>query len=491
MADFPILFTGKDVPFEPRTTGQLERSRKRFHEKFLEGERFKRAEKERGKGFFYKTLDLDPVQLSSRQITEEQERDLSGYNDTWTEVFTRQNGIITEAQQMEMFRDRQKIEAKQASMLATQSLFERDYELHKRDAMRATPQLDQPDFKERADVYFKEGTYQPGIKHAPFNMDSFIDKEKKTWGGNIQTDTITWTELDAEGKEITRSRKTGAKGTIGEAMDWVENQIMGDHTGRKAQAAVDKFLTQTEEVKAKYLPAFDGDVDTEAERNGIIEFARNYWGPKLLRESLTTTKKPATTSAGKKADLANLKIDGRIYDSNGNEILRWSDNVSGDIIGSGGGWEFTSTARTLDLSPNILIGSGDGKIIDQTIKARPIKMANGRVEYVTVRSMRKKHIVDIDKVPTQYWDKATPEDDGKASYIETVPAGSIIATTLKAVQTDLGGQLGGGALQQAIEDMPQQVNFKGFFKKVKDFFDTDKPATKPKEEIDFSQYKIK
>ncbi|KKM70174.1 hypothetical protein LCGC14_1443400, partial [marine sediment metagenome] len=377
MADFPILFTGKDVPFEPRTTGELARSRKRFHEKFLEGERFKRAEKERGKEFFYKTLDLDPVQLSSRQITEEQERDLSGYNDTWTEVFTRQNGIITEAQQMEMFRDRQKIEAKQASMLATQSLFERDYELHKIDARRATPQLDQPDFKKRADVYFKEGTYEPGVKYAPFNMDSYIEKEKKTWAGNIQTDTITWKETDAEGNEIIRSKKTGAKGTLPEATDWVKKAIIGDHTGRKAQAAVTAFIAQSDEIKAKYLPNYDGVMDTEREYNGIIEFAGDYWGPKLLRESLTTTVKPATTAG---IPTAWSYADGKIIDKSGNEVISFTKDSSGVVTGKGKGLKNI----TMNIAPGDLLSKSGkslskeigGEIQNDLIRVRPISIGN-------------------------------------------------------------------------------------------------------------------
>ena len=58
---FPILFTGREVSYEPRSTGELERSKARFNERFIEGARFKRAKRDSDEAFFFKTMDIDPV----------------------------------------------------------------------------------------------------------------------------------------------------------------------------------------------------------------------------------------------------------------------------------------------------------------------------------------------------------------------------------------------------------------------------------------------
>jgi hypothetical protein len=146
--DFPILFTGKDVSYEPRTSGELEKAGQRFDERILQGQQYKREDRLRDQKFFFETADVDPVQLMSDRLTEVQEQTLNDFNDKWASVYSKQGGTLTSAQKSEMFRDRKAMEGRQQQWLASQARYERDYEMIKRDSMRANPMLDMDAFKE-------------------------------------------------------------------------------------------------------------------------------------------------------------------------------------------------------------------------------------------------------------------------------------------------------------------------------------------------------
>ena len=115
MADFPILFTGKDVSYEPRSTGELERSRRRFNELYLQTEQQKLAQKLRDEEFYFKTADIDPVQLMSDRLTQLQEESISNFNNKWAAEMSK-TGNLTRSQKSEMFRDRQMLEAQQTGV---------------------------------------------------------------------------------------------------------------------------------------------------------------------------------------------------------------------------------------------------------------------------------------------------------------------------------------------------------------------------------------
>jgi hypothetical protein len=137
--DFPILFTGKDVSYEPRTSGELEKAGQRFDKRILQGQQYKREDRLRDQKFFFETADVDPVQLMSDRLTEVQEQTLNDFNDKWASVYSKQGGTLTSAQKSEMFRDRKAMEGRQQQWLASQARYERDYEMIKRDSYACKP----------------------------------------------------------------------------------------------------------------------------------------------------------------------------------------------------------------------------------------------------------------------------------------------------------------------------------------------------------------
>ena len=494
---FPILFTGREVSYEPRSTGELERSKARFNERFIEGAKFKRAEKERDEDFYFKTMDVDPVQVMSAELTRLQEKSLGDFNNKWADVMKRQEGL-TQAQRSEMFRDRKMLEAKQAKWSASQQMYERDHEVITKDRAKANRLLDDPTFAAAEKNFWDTGDYEGGLAWAPLNYDSYIDKNKSKWSGNDATKTVTWEE---GGKTYTD--KVANEGNIEEAKSWVENDILADNTGRKLDSAVQKFIAQPDEVKAKYLLGFDGEADTQSEKNAIINFARDYWGEKLMKTSTTTTERPTRTSASQRT---YTYTDGKIIDKNGDQIIFFEKDASGNVVGKGKGLN----AIKLKVAPDSLM-SGKGKklseefggeIKNDIILVTPTSIGN------TVKLMTTSPII-VAKESKSLRDapSGTVPKNGIYKWEEKIPSGAVVSTKLDNVSTELSEYLGNEAFQQAMAEnfpqvaTPQQtegtpqvgeapINLPKLFKKVKDYFNS--PA-KPKEEVvvddEFSQFK--
>lgn len=465
MADFPILFTGKDVSYEPRTTGQLKEAAQRFDKRVLEGERYKVAERRRGEEFFFKTADISPVQVMSEFITQEQEKDLNYFNDKWAGVYAEQGGTLTSPQKSEMFRDRKAMEAKQAQWMASQARYERDYEMIKRDSQRVNPMLDLDAFREQAEVYHKTGQYDGGLQYTPLNPGVYFTKNKLPGSGDVEM-----TSEIVGSKEITR--QTRVPGTKEESDRFIKSHIEQDMagTGRLTMGIVQEFQNQPDDVKARFLlgEQLVGEVDTPGEKNAIIRWAQDQYAPDVRRVATTMKDedlRPRVGSGTAKPKPYEL-IDGVIYDRIGNEIMRQNDGVSTMVITSGPGYEFTDKNRTINVDAAKLFGADKrgfaevfGSVPKTKVRVRPEVMTGDEVEFLLAAPVKVERKVAEDELTRDIIKKAKVR--GGDYYIdETIPAGTPVGALIKDVETDMANMLGGNALKNAIEGLDPYAKYK-------------------------------
>jgi hypothetical protein len=463
--DFPILFTGKDVSYEPRTSGELEKAGQRFDERILQGEQYKREDRLRDQKFFFETADVDPVQLMSDRLTEVQEQTLNDFNDKWASVYSKQGGTLTSAQKSEMFRDRKAMESKQQQWLASQSRYERDYEMIKRDSMRASPMLDMDAFRGASEQYHTTGYYDGGLQYTPLNPGVYFTNNRLPGTG----DRVLTSDI-VGGRETTT--ETRVPGTKAESDDFIRSHIeqdMASGRGRLLMGIVKDFQDQPEEVKVKYLGgSFDGVVDTPGEQNAIINWAQDHY-EKYTRRTQESQKdeelRPRVGSGSDKPTPYEL-IEGVIYDRIGNEIMRQSDAVSTSVISVGPGYEISDKVRTMNVDPKILFGSGKkgfaeafGGLPKTKVRVRPEVMTSGEVEFLLAAPVEVERKVAEGELTRDIIRKAKVKN-GEYYITESIPAGTPVGAYIKDVETDLANMLGGNSLKNAIEGLDPYAKYK-------------------------------
>jgi len=462
MMDYPILFTGKDVHKAPRPAYHLERARDRAHQKQTERERIKREEARRDEEFYYEMADISPVQVMSGHIATLQEDSLDEYNSRWADVYAEQGGVLTSVQQSQMFRERKSIEAKQAQWLGSQNMYERDYEMYKRDTMRLSPILDHDHFLNEQSGYFETGVYSgKGLQYAPLNPSVYFTKNRLPGSGDR-----TLTSEIVGGREITT--ETRVPGTKEESDRFIKGHIDQDMmgTGRLTMGVVKDFMDQPDEVKEQYL--VEGEVDTEQEQNAVITWAQDYYEKDVRR--VTDIKKdeeirPRAGSSTTKPTPYEL-IDGVIYDRIGNEIMRKSDGVSGSAISSGQGYEISDKVRTLNVDAGVLYGPG-GKSFEETfgglpeteVRVRPEVMTGGEVQFLLAAPVKIERKVGDEELTRDIIKKAKVKD-GDYYITETIPTGTPVGAYIKDIETDLANTLGGDALKNATEGLDPYAKYK-------------------------------
>lgn len=443
MADFPLIFTGKDVSYEPRTTGELERASQRFDERFLEGERYKAAERQKGEKFFYDALDVDPVEMMSDQLTRMQEAGINDFNDKWTAVYAKQGGTLTKAQQSEMFRDRKAMEAKQSKWLASQNRYEQDYEMYKRDAVKSNPMFDKDAFTRATEAYNRTGNYEGGLQFSPINPNAYFTKAGRTWSGSKDVRDVT---RNVPGG--TETYKVIIPGTAEEARADIKSSILNDNTGRLLMGVVQDFMAEDDEVKAKYL--IEGEVDTPEEEQAIIRYAQEKYSP-LLRKVDQTTKE-------KEKQAGDRVVNGQGTSSTGKVYFKTSDNVKGKFTGSGPGIEFND-ARAIDIQTDLLELPEGMDIVNESLRVYPVLAANGKVEFridqrgITMMKKSKSSSTALSGGGSAALTKGKDED-GYYSWEVKLPAGTRAATSIDNVMGDLNAQYGNNIFQNTYNTLP-------------------------------------
>lgn len=461
MVDFPILFTGKDVHYIPKTSAELTAARDRFHRTVTGVAKYKADQRKAEESAFFKMADVDPAQLMSAQIAKEQELLLENYNDKWTGIYSEQGGMLTSAQKSEMFRNRKSMEAKQAQWLASQERFERDLEMIKRDSMRATQQFDHDHWAKQASIFYSTGDYKDGLQFAPTDLYAFYNKKRKSWEGPHSSLGSVTEEID--GKSYTS--QVGFTGSDQDARDEIYQDLFYDNTGTNLMGAIKAFTAQPEDVKKKYL--IDGPVDTPEEKNAIIRWAQDEFTPILRQEKTIERTKPAQKSGGgTKKPTPHELIEGVIYDRIGNEIMRQSDGVSGMVISSGQGYEFTDKNRTINVDAEKLFGAGGKSFADTfgsapktKVKVRPEVMTGGEVEFLLAAPVKVERKVAESELTRDIIRKAKVKD-GEYYITETIPTGTPVGAHIKDVETDLANMLGGNSLKNAIEGLDPYAKYK-------------------------------
>ncbi len=439
MADFPLIFTGKDVSYEPRTTGELEKARDRFNKTFLEGEKYKAAERQRGEGFFYDTMDVSPVQLMSNKLTGMQEQGINDFNDKWASVFSKQSGTLTKAQQSEMFRDRKALETKQSQWLASQNIYERDWEIIKRDSQRANPVLDHDAFVEASEEYQRSGIYEGGLQYTPINPHAYFSKAGRTWTGSKDVRDVSKNVGDE-----THTYKVSISGTTEEARADIEAEIMNDKTGRLLRGVIEDFQSQPDDVKSGYL--IEGEVDTPEEKNAIIRWAQDEYTP-LLRKVDKSTKE-------KEMRAGDRLVGGRGVGPTGKTYFQPTDNVSGQFVGTGKGIEFND-AKPIDVLVDKLEFPEGVEISNASVQAYPMVAANGKVEFrIDPRGIM---VTKKSKSSTEAYKNggaeavAGKDKDGFYTWEEKLPAGTRAAASIDDVIGDMNAHYGNDIFEKAVK----------------------------------------
>ena len=441
MADYPILFTGQDVSYEPRTTGELQASAKRFDEKIQQGMAIQREDRLLDEKFFMGMSDIDPIQVMSDKITQEQEDLLNGFNDKWTDVYTKQSGTLTQAQKSAMARDRRALEAKQAKWQAAQSRFEYDTEMIKRDSQRANPILDMDTYKANAENYYQTGEYEGGLDWAPVSPYTYFEKKGKTWkGASPTTEEVT----SIQGNEQV-TRKVEISGTPEESRESVKQEILGDNTGRLLRGTIEEFQSQPDDVKQRYLVS--GPVDTPEEKNAVIRWAQDTYAPLLRRVDQTTRDKELREG--------DRWYGGRGVSSTGKVYFQADENVQGQLIGTGKGLQFND-AKPIDISVDKLELPEGLDIVQGAVRAYPVIAANGKIEFrLDTRNMTvRKKVKKITEVPSSKRQQAVGQGkdaDGYYTYEDKLPENTRAAALISAVYGDLNAHYGNNIFKSAID----------------------------------------
>ncbi len=437
--NFPILFTGKEASYEPRTTGELERSRERFNQRFLAGKQIEREDRQRSEDFYYKTADIDPVQVMSDRLTREQEQVLTDFNNKWAGEIAK-DGTLTQAQKSSMFRDRKLLEAKQAKWTASQQMYERDHAVMKRDRVKGNRLLDDSSFQEAEQNYFQTGEYESGVQYTSIKPDAYFSKQGKTWSGSKDIRDVTQTI----GDEL-HTRKVSIPGTTEEARADVEAHIRGDNSGRLLQGVVEEFQGESDDVKAQYLIV--GDVDTPEEENAIMRYAKDKYSPLLRRVDKTTKEKEK--AAGDRFS------GGKATSSTGKVYFQAAENVKGQIVGDGKGLQFND-AKPVDVSVDMLELPEGMEIVQGSVRAYPVVAANGKIEFrldtrgVTVLKKTKK-ITSIPSSKMAAASAAGKDENGFYTYEDKLPEGTRGAALISDVYSDIDTQFGNNVFKKAID----------------------------------------
>lgn len=441
MADFPILFTGKDVSYEPRTTGQLQEAGKRFDDRVLQGQQYKREDRLRDEKFFFETADVDPVQLMSDRLTEVQEQTLNDFNDKWAGAYAKQGGTLTSTQKSEMFRDRKAMEAKQAQWSASQSRYERDFEIIKRDSQRATPMLDMDAFREQSEAYHTTGSYEGGLQYTPVSPYTHFEKKGKTWKGSSPS-TQEVTNLVGD-EQVTR--KVEISGTPEESRESVRQDILGDQTGRLLMGVIQEFQGLGDDVKQQYLVS--GPVDTPEEENAVIRWAQDEYAPLLRRVDKTTRDK--------EMNAGDRLVGGRATSSTGKVYFQADENVKGQIVGDGKGLQFND-AKPVDISVDRLELPEGVEVAQESVRAYPVLAANGKIEFrldsrnITVMKKTKKMLEIPSKSRTEALGRGKDED-GYYTYEEKLPENTRAAALIADVYGDINTHYGNNVFKKAMD----------------------------------------
>jgi hypothetical protein len=439
--DFPILFTGKDVSYEPRTSGELEKAGQRFDERILQGEQYKREDRLRDQKFFFETADVDPVQLMSDRLTEVQEQTLNDFNDKWASVYSKQGGTLTSAQKSEMFRDRKAMESKQQQWLASQARYERDYEMIKRDSQRANPMLDMDAFREASEQFHTTGHYDGGLQYTPVNPYTYFEKKGKTWeGSSPSSQEVTTLQGD---QQITR--KVQISGTPEEARESVRQELLSDNTGRLLMGTIEEFQKQPDEVKQQYLVS--GPVDTPEEENAVIRWAQDKYAPLLRRVDKTTRDR--------ELEKGDRLFGGRATSAAGKVYFQADENVQGQLVGQGKGLQFND-AKPIDISVDKLDLPEGVDILQGSVRAYPVLAANGKIEFrldtrnITVMK-KTKNMLEIPSSKTTAAIGRGADADGYYTYEDKLPENTRGAALIKDVFGDLNTHYGNEVFRQAID----------------------------------------
>jgi len=420
--NFPVLFTGREVSYTPRTTGELERSTQRFHDKYLKGQEVQRADRLRGEEFFYKTSDIDPVQLSSDFLAQLQEEDLNDFNNKWAKVMGEQ-GTLTQSQKSQMFRERKAMEAKQANWLASQQRFERDYEMMRRDAARSDSLYDRESFLSAADNFMKTGEYQGGLRFSPIHASTFFMTDKGFSG------TEKWTRDQTQVGQTLRTEEVKTRGTIEEAEEYVQARIDQDmeNNGRLLMGIIKEFQAEAEEVKSQYL--IIGEIDTPEEENAIIRYAKDKYAPMLIRSREVKQRAPDRSATSR---TSSTRDNFDVYES-----------VSGEFVEPGQGIEFGET-KPIDVQVSKLELPEGMEIANTSVKVYPVVAANGKIEFrVDPRNIK---VVKRSKSSGDAY-RATgkvPQKDADGFYVweEKLPEGTRVAARVADVANDLNTHYG-------------------------------------------------
>lgn len=441
MADFPILFTGKDVSYEPRTTGQLRESAKRFDEKLTLGMQTKRQDRLLDEKFFFGTSNIDPVITMSDKAGADQEEMLNGFNDKWGEVYAKQGGNLTRSQKTEMFRDSKAVKARQAKWEASQARFERDTEMIKRDSQRATPTLDMNTYKENAENYYQTGEYEGGLEWAPVSPYTHFEKKGKTWkGASPSTQEVTSLQGD---QQVTN--KVEISGTPEEARESVKQDIMGDNTGRMLKGAIQEFQGLGDDVKQQYLVS--GPVDTPEEENAVIRWAQDTYAPLLRRVDKTTRDKELRAG--------DQFFGGRGTSSTGRVYFQADENVQGQLVGTGKGLQFND-AKPVDISADKLSLPDGVELVQGSVRAYPVLATNGQIEFrLDTRNMtvlkKTKKITDVPQSKMAAAATRGTDEDGYYTYEGKLPENTRASALISDVYGDLNTHYGNDIFKQAMD----------------------------------------
>lgn len=274
------LYTGRDSAAAFPDLDRLDDSLRRKQDITLRGEEIRLDKTLKDRDAFMKLMEVDPVMAVSLRGQEQQAKDLEAYNNKGAEIMRRSGGRPSEADRMEMLREKALLQAKQNKILGNQKMWEEAKQTISRDTRGY---YDRRTFEEAEQRYFQTGEFTPdALQVAPQDITGLLSMDKPQSA-----------YLDDKGKVVKDERgnvlgysSMEFKRTREEAQEQIFSKLQSEPV---LKFVIREFEKAPEEEQMKYLRDYDsnknGKIDPDEQQyvyqnmdirsNPIVQWAMN------------------------------------------------------------------------------------------------------------------------------------------------------------------------------------------------------------------------
>lgn len=302
MALFQTLYTGSDSAVKLPDLDKLTESQRRVGEMAIKGEEAKLSKRLSDQAKTAEMLQTNPVALIADRNRTVQALGIEEFNNKWGAKAAETAGELSFTDRLEMQRDKDALTGLQQQLQVDE---QRYVELEKMLKQDTRGYYDKDRFRQATEEFFETGVLpQDALVARPRDLRSALANSQTSF----TVETIPQ-ELMIGGVQHRRDVTTNM--TEDEARRYVADTMLSDEG--YTRYAIEDFLSQPEEVQARYLDANDDGVIDPAERqavndvrdinNPIVRWAQDEYAKYARQTKAGTTQRiitppPPTRSTG-------------------------------------------------------------------------------------------------------------------------------------------------------------------------------------------------